>query len=179
MVTLNQLSLVGDAGRRLYTTMERSALIQKNVQGWKFSSLFLRLCWFHIPVTAGIIASILIVASDQTVSTVARTLIQAIRKSLDVLALYPFFISFLDLVPLTLWLAFGTNPVPISTFCSTKLSLTLWIGSLSSRWNLHQVAHMASKCIWNDIKKGTPTRLGLTSSSVVIFQTHLLMGCSL
>jgi len=91
LLLLATLGLLCDAGRRLYTTMERRALNQKHVQGWRFSSLFLRLCWFHIPVTAGIIASILIVASDKMISTVARTLIQAI-------------------LPLTLWLAFGTNP---------------------------------------------------------------------
>jgi len=91
LLLLTTLGFLCDAGRRIYTTIERRALDQKHVQGWKFSSLFLRLCWFHIPVTAGIIASILIVASDQTISTVARTLIQAI-------------------LPLTLWLAFGTNP---------------------------------------------------------------------
>ena len=144
VVELNQLTVIGDAGRRLYTTMGRSTLSQVHVQGWKFPSLFLRLCWFHVPVTIGIAASIFFLFNNQQISRVARGLIQAISKSLGVCVPSFGFLTISDLVPFTLWLAFGTNPVPVSTFSSTKSPLTLWIGSLCSRWNPHQVGHMAS-----------------------------------
>jgi hypothetical protein len=123
--------------------MRPLALDQKHVQGWNFTSLFLRLCWFHVPVTVGIIASILsVVFNNKMISAVVRTLIQATSKPFGVSVLNVF-LSFPGLVPLTLFLVFGTNPVPISTFLSTNWSLMLGLGSLPPGRNLHQVACMA------------------------------------
>jgi len=91
ILLLVTLCFLGDAGRRLFTTIGRSSLDQKYVQGWEFSSLFFRLCWLHVSVTIGITASIFLVFNDDRISIVARNFIQAV-------------------VPLTIWLTFGTNP---------------------------------------------------------------------
>ena len=93
VVRLIQLIVIGDAGRRLYITIGRPALDKKYVQGWKFSSLFFRLCWLHVPMIIGFIASIFIVFNDQQIAIVARKLIQAASKSLGVSVLF-FFVSY-------------------------------------------------------------------------------------
>ena len=85
----------GDAGRRLFTTIEQRSLDQRYVQGWKFSSLFFRLCWLHVSVTIGITASIFLVFNDDRISVVARNFIQAVGKSLGVYVL-SFFLVLID-----------------------------------------------------------------------------------
>lgn len=90
VVGLTQLIVIGDAGRRLYITIGRSVLDKKYVQGWRFSSLFFRLCWLHVPMIIGFIASIFLVFNDQQIAIVARGLIQAASKSLGVSVLFSF-----------------------------------------------------------------------------------------
>ena len=89
VVGLIQLNIViGDSGRRLYTTIEQCTLDQRYVQGWKFSSLFFRLCCLHVPVSIGIAASIFLVFEDQRIWMVARTFIQAVSEFLGVFVLF-------------------------------------------------------------------------------------------
>ncbi len=122
-----QLIVIGDAGRRLYTTIERRTLDQRCVQGWKFSSLLFRLCCLQVSLTIGTTASIFLVFNDQRILMVTRSLIQGVSKSLGFCVLFFvfWFLYISDLVPLAVWLTFGTNPVHVSTLSSTKSSLTL------------------------------------------------------
>ncbi len=126
VVGLIQLIVTGDAGRRLCTTIGRRTLYQRYVQGWRFSSLFFRLCCLQVSVTIGITASIFLVFNEQRISIVARSLIQAVSKSLGVFVLLFFWFSSISgLVPLTVWLTFGTNPVHVCTLSGTESSLTV------------------------------------------------------